>query len=403
MKVCAIIAEYNPFHLGHAYQIHIARNNFDHVIVIMSGNFVQRGESACYDKWLRTKWALLAGASLVLELPACFALQSAQRFALGAVSILNELGIVDALVFGSESNNLALLTELSDFLFEETDEFKSILKANLKQGSSYIKSRQNAAEHMLGLSAKEIIASPNDVLGIEYIRALRQLGSKIAPFPVQRKGAGHHETALDHSSSFASASSIRKALLANQMNAVAAHVPDFVYADMVRLSEKNDHFPVRPDQFEDIIIALLRRMQPEELRNYPDVSEGLEYRLKKAADSSQTLKELLEKTVASRYTAARIRRIVYCVLLCITKELSLYNGPLYARLLGFQNNAKDLLSDLQESCAIPYIMKAASFPKSHPSWPVFQADLRGSDLYALALEKEKSRSGRDYTEPLVII
>ena len=403
MKVCAIIAEYNPFHQGHAYQIHMARMQFDHVIVIMSGNFVQRGECACYDKWIRTKWALQAGASLVLELPACYALQNAQRFALGAVRILNDLGVVNNLVFGSESNDIERLEQLAVFLTREPDAYKVILKEKLSKGNSFIRAQQSAVEQILGVEAKKLLDSPNDILAVEYIRALNKVESAIIPFSIQRKDALHQETEINPDSAFASASSIRKELGQLHFESIRSYVPEFVFSDMLSLMEKENVSPVKPEYFEHTIITLLRRMTLDELRMFPDIIEGLENRLKNAADISSSWVELLKETVTSRYTAARIRRILCCVLLNITKELTQYEGQLYARLLGFRKDSQSLFNSLEASCSLPFIMKTAEFPKEHPAWPVFQADLRASDIYSLALKKEKSRSSRDYSEPLVIL
>lgn len=218
MKVVGIVAEYNPFHNGHRYHIEEARKctGADFVVVVMSGDFVQRGEPAVIDKYHRTEMALSQGADLVLELPAAFACASAEYFATGAVSLLHALGCVDTLCFGSECGHLDLLEEIADLFIQEPSEYKEYLKTALKSGYSFPAARDEAlkeyfAEDLVKTAQiASVLSAPNNILGIEYIKALKVLGSSIRPVTITRMGQGYHETTF--SDSFCSATALRRLL-----------------------------------------------------------------------------------------------------------------------------------------------------------------------------------------------
>ncbi|MDR2167605.1 MAG: nucleotidyltransferase family protein, partial [Clostridiales bacterium] len=221
-KTCGIIAEYNPFHNGHKFHLEAAKreSSAENIVVVMSGNFVQRGEPAIICKFVRARAALLGGADIVLELPINFATASAEGFARGAVYILEKSGIIDALAFGCENNDLGILSEIANFLVNETEDFKAALRANLRQGKSFPVARAAALEQF----SQEVLVAPNNILAIEYLKALRKFNSAIVPFGVARKGVGHHGKELV--GSFASASALRREILAGNVDSLAAFMPD---------------------------------------------------------------------------------------------------------------------------------------------------------------------------------
>lgn len=398
MKVCGIICEYNPFHNGHLHQITTLRKaGYDKIIAVMSGNFAQRGAPCCADKWQRTAWALQNGVDLVIELPVVFALSSAEGFARGAVRILNGLGAVDALCFGSEHESLALLRQTAAFLVEEPPLFRESLREYLRQGLSFPAARALAVENHIGQAAAELLRSPNAILGVEYIKALLQEKSAILPLPIPREASGYHSKTL--SGGIASASAIRAALLQNKANQVRGTLPPEVYHSLCGGIIQEEDFALP-------ILSLLRRETPESLRALPDVSEGLENRLFSAARSSGSLTALFMQAKSVRYPETRIRRICFNALLGISaarQRSGLKNGaPLYARMLGFRQSAADLLRRIKESASLPFISKAADYIKFPEIEPLFLLDAAATDQYSLALKTDRE-AGRDFTAPLVIL
>ena len=212
MHVNGIIAEYNPFHNGHKYQLDISRQliGAEYTVVAMSGNFVQRGAPAMINKYIRARMALENGADLVLEIPSFYACGSAEYFATGAVSLLDKLGVITTLCFGSECGDIDILTQTGRLLFEEPAEFRRILNEKLEQGLSFPAARSHALCTVMSTDADEIFSCPNNILGMEYIKALNRIGSNIKPFTIKRAGADYHDHRLNGSQ--ASASALRKAM-----------------------------------------------------------------------------------------------------------------------------------------------------------------------------------------------
>lgn len=389
MKISAIICEYNPFHKGHHYHIEQtkAKTGCDFVISIMSGSFVQRGLPAVYDKWSRTKAALACGADLVLELPAAYACASAERFAFGGVQTAVLTGIADTLSFGCETDDLTLLQELAHLFTEESPEYKNLLKDQLSRGVSFPAARAEAAEQLLP-GAKNILDQSNAILGIEYLKALKKLGSGMVPCPILRKGAA--ETDINSSASYPSALAIRTSL------STTGRLPEGALPENAAEYFTGEH-PVFLNDLSQPLFYRLRTMTPEEIAEIAEVSEGLEHKLHAAARTAEDAGSLIAAVKSKRYTQSRIQRILINCLLGITKDLQAQtDAEPYLRVLGVRKQSTALLSLLAEQAKAPVITS----PMGHTQAGLL-LDLKASDLRAIA---DKNRSaGRDFTEKFILL
>lgn len=386
MKIAGIICEYNPFHNGHKYHIEQTREKFGatHIVAVMSGNFTQRGDVAIIDKYKRAKTALENGVDMVIELPVAFALSSAEQFAQGAVHLLNSLGCVDILSFGSECGDIKLLEETAGAVFyaQESDEFMNFMK----RGATYPVALQKTIEHFYTDEVIETLATPNNTLAVEYIKALNQLGSSIAPVTVKRYGAAHDSEKTDVNT-ILSASELRKRIIANEDNSLLMPESDFSNtADLLRL--------------ENAILSKLRMMTKAEIEKTPNVMLGLENRIYKAVRAATSLPELLVLIKSKRFTMARIRRIILSAFLGITKS-DLKNMPAYVRILGMNENGKQILS--AADCKLPVntslmsLLKSGEIAKKQAS-----LEERCDNIYALSLQKRLS-CGLDFTAKPIIL
>lgn len=417
MKVTGIIAEYNPLHKGHEYHIRMARETTgaDYCIVIMSGNFVQRGAPALTDKYTRTHMALTAGADLVLELPAPYACASAEIFAEGAVRILDGLGIVNTLCFGSESGDVTPLKQIGAYLTEESAEYQAALQGFLKDGLSFPKARNQALcslEPRLFENAafKEALTKPNNILGIEYCKALYKRRSSIEPVTVKREGNDYHDTSL--SSAFASASAIRKALKDSELSQIEAQLPHASY--QILKEHWGQTCPITADDFSLLIqYALLQYAHC--LGGYTafaDVTSDLSDKIKKNLPAYQNLTSFCEALKTKDITASRLSRSLFHILLGITREqMRVFTSPDfsgYARILGFRKNASDLLSLLKKQTEIPLISKPADAKRilgeDSGSFSLFEAETHACELYnAVAANKYGVSIKHEYTNSVIIL
>lgn len=348
-KVLGIIAEYNPFHNGHLYHLEKSKEltGSDYSIAIMSGNFTQRGSTSIVNKWKKTKMALLNGFDLVIELPTLYSISSGENFADGAIKILNSLNIVDYLSFGSESQNIKVLDNIAEILYNEPAEYKSLLYDELKKGISFPKARENALLEYLNNSEEylDVLSCPNNILGIEYLKALKKYRSSIKPICISRFESEYNSN--DFYNNIASATAIRSLVKNEKFDIIKSLVPSSTYSIMM---EDMENGSIVPDLnvFEKEIIYILRKMSIEEIANLPDVSEGLEFNIKNAVYSCNTLDELISLIKSKRYTQTRIQRIFLYALLGITKsdmEIAKNTVP-YIRILGFNENGKNLVSEI---------------------------------------------------------
>lgn len=409
MRVCGIICEYDPFHNGHAYHLKEMRAAAEgaYIVCVMSGHFTQRGHAALLSKWARAEMALRCGADAVFELPALFAVRDAERFARGGVALLASLGVVTHIGFGSEAGDLQTLQAMAKIVprmegghtprgahlqIVRHENISQDLSASISQGLSQGKTLARARGEALGLSAD----TPNNTLAVQYLRALDAYGLAITPVTVRRTGHGYHDEALD---AFASASAIRQALLRGED--VYGSMPPAAYALLGRM--RDDGAVQLADGLDTVLLAMLRTMEPETLSQTADVGEGLENRLRQAAQRATSRQGLLSLVKCKRYTWARLSRVLTQALLGITKPVAAAHPmPEYARLLGFRREAQPLLAAISKSATVPIVTRAAKFRQTGNA--AFAIDLRAGSLWALGLENPALRTGdADITHPIIII
>jgi predicted nucleotidyltransferase len=357
--ITGIITEYNPFHKGHEYHLQNAKfnTNANGIVCVMSGNFMQRGIPGIIDKWKRAEMAIKNGVDLVLELPTVYALSSAEHFAFGSVSLLNSLGIVDNLYFGSEEGSIAILENIASTLVSEPFKYKNDLKSNLNLGLPFHLSRANALNKYLGSNdVFNVLSNSNNILGIEYIKALIALKSKIKPRTLKREGASYNDNALNLS--YSSATSIRKHLKENSLTELIDILPRTSYDILSDLSYSNYPFIFEEDMFKYIKYKLFTN--EKSLLNLPDISEGLENKILKEVLNSNSLNELILNSKSKRYTYTRINRILAQSFLNLEEfdllSLSKMTAP-YARVLGFNSIGRNMLKDIKSKCTIDIITK----------------------------------------------
>ncbi len=355
MKTAAIICEYNPFHNGHLYHISETRKNsdVDGIIAIMSGNFVQRGDMAILPKQLRAEAAISGGVDLVIELPTRYACASAEFFATGAVKILNALGIVDYLSFGAESPNTQVLFEISKLLQAEPSGLSEKIKKLSDKGLSFPVARAKAIGEILGDEAEFVLSSPNNILAIEYMKALIGTRSSVLPLPILRKYAEHDSSHF--SDDIASASYIRE-LLSKSDDLAFDFVPEFTKQLFVK------HPLHSLKSLEKSILCELIKMPVSELEKIADVSEGLENRIKKAAMTAENLDELVSAIKTKRYTESRIRRILVSVLLGLTEEKR-REEPKFIKVLAHNENGQKLIAKAKKSATLPILRNTSQVNK----------------------------------------
>lgn len=405
--ILGIVSEYNPFHNGHLHHLQQSKEitNTDFSVAIMSGNFVQRGDTSLVDKWAKAQMALENGIDLVLELPTLYALSSAENFADGAVKILNSLGVVDYISFGSEIGEIAPLDDVANILYKEPKEFSSLITTQLKSGLSYPKAREIALQQFFGNSKKytEVLNNPNNILGVEYLKALKRRKSPIMPITIKRDYSDYNSTTIK--SGYASATAIRTMI--QEKKNVHYVVP---YETYEILDEKLISGKIVPSLkvFEKEIIYNLRKMTLDEISKLPDVSEGLENKIKIAANNSNNLEDLISKIKSKRYTQSRIQRILLCSLLNITQKdinLSKRITP-YIRVLGFNKHGKRIISAI--AAANPKLQIVVSVKKFMENCPdnnlkkMMAKDIFATNVYTLAFENDPL-ANLDYTHKIIEI
>lgn len=390
MKTVGLITEYNPFHNGHAYHIEKAKmlTGADRVIVVMSGDFVQRGAPAVMPKHLRTESALLSGASLIIELPVCFATGSAEYFAQGSISLLNRLGCIDSICFGSECGDLHLLEEIAQILADEPIEYQTALKQALKEGASFPAARQEAL-NIYSDKYSEILASPNNILGIEYLKALAKIHSKMEPFTIKRIGAGYHDMDID--GQFSSATAIRSDIYqladvnSSSESLPLTHIQTQVPSSCHELMKKNyqTRYPVKADDFSLLLKAKLLSETAGSLSHYLDMSPELANRILRLRNDYLSFEQFCDLLKTKELTRSRISRSFIHVLLGITNDwLTAMKAPApYARILGFRRDHADLLGILKRTSDIPLITSPARAVLADTAYQMLELDIYASDLY----------------------
>lgn len=442
MKVVGLITEYNPFHNGHQYHIDEAKRitGADYVIVVMSGNFVQRGTPAFIDKYSRTQMALCCGADIVFELPVCYATSSAEHFALGAVSILHKLGIIDDICFGSECGDTKILTTIANILIEEPAEYRKILSSLMKTGKAFPVARMEAIKAIAPSIDESILSSPNNILGIEYIKALLRLKSDINPVTISRITSDYHQEELDDSmgTAISSATSIRKTLrektsqvensqgdfphektsrtetppaetppAETPLTTLEPHLPDTVVK--ILQDNYNKTFPIYEDDCSLLLKYKLMLESHQSLLNYTDMSVDLAHKIGGINTSGLSFSQLALEIKSRQWTLTRVNRVLTNVLLNLHgQDYKAYNASgyaQYARILGIKKASSHLLRIITKNEKIPVITKMADADKLLTSTGIkmLSEDIFASHLYnQLIYNKFHTILKDEYTHGIIL-
>ena len=377
MKTVGIIAEYNPFHLAHADMISRARLDAgaEAVVCVMSGDFVQRGDAACYSKFARAKAAVRSGVDLVFELPLPWCLSSAEGFARGGVGLLASSGVVDIIAFGSECADRSKLTAVAEAL--DSPAFPALLKIELRKGASFARARENALVALLGEELRSVLSAPNDILGIEYARANAALPRAMELLPIERSGSAHDGAG--------SASALRKML--REGESIEERIPAGAYAVY------REESAVFAEELEIALLSRLRALPREAFSRIPDAAEGLDALLYAACREEPCVDAILMRCKSKRYALARLRRMLLCAALGIEKGMN-EGIPPYLRVLAANERGCELLAQMRASASLPVIVKSASVRRlSEEAQRVFSLGAAAHDLYVLAYREQNARRG----------
>lgn len=389
MKISAIICELNPLHSGHMALFSHGKRQFEGLVCVLSGNFVQRGEPAILDKWARTRLALQAGADLVVELPLPWACAGAERFAAGGVALVRALGCVDTLLFGSEEPDVQRLWRLAEMLLSPA--FSQALRQG-DEGEPFAARRERAIARLAGEESASLLRKPNCILGVEYCKAILSQGGGLNAAAFPRLGAGHDLP--DHQETILSSSQARELL--RQGIDLTGRLPQPTLELWQTLAAQG-RCPASLSRLETAILCKLRSMDALAFAALPDVSEGLEYRLYKAARQATTLEEFYTLAKSKRYSHARIRRLAMAAFLGLKAPLPPF--PPALRVLGMTPTGQKILR--QASPTLPLALRAGDFQRlGGESLHLFQWEARADDLYALALPSPIP-CGKDYTQGIV--
>lgn len=402
MKVVGIVAEYNPFHLGHAYQLQYARETLgaDYCVVVMSGPFTQRGTPALFDKYTRASHALNCGADLVLELPVIYATASAENFALGAISALQNTGIVDTLLFGCEADNIASLQEIASILVDEHEDYKCTLQQELARGKSFAVARATALQHP---EFESLISTPNNNLAVEYLKALKRLNSAIEPVGLKRKGSGYHDETLQ--SPIASATAIRKSIFAqNDVTSKAGYkeilqqIPSALQDDIFQKLQEREYLST-----EDVSLLLhYALMSGADFSGYADCSPELSNKILHNRHSYASFDAFCQQLKSKDIAYSRISRVLCHILLGIkdvmipprTPDTNAAQITPYLRILGFQQKGTSLLSGIKAKGAVPILTtpKDAETVLKDEALFILQKDIFAADVYRMLLSKKNGKT-----------
>lgn len=414
MKVVGIVAEYNPFHTGHLYHVEKSRElaglgSNCAVIAVMSGNFVQRGDIAVFPKHSRAEAACKApgGPDLVIELPTPFACASAERFATAAVSLLENSGVVTHISFGSEAGEISGLETLADCI--DSSEFQELLKTQLSGGMLYPLAMEQAARSIVG-SAAEIIRTPNNILGIEYLRALKKFGSKIIPVTMKRLATDHDSDFAD--GEVASASYIRNMFFTGRAYSAMRYIPEGAIEVFIREIARGVG-PIGLQMIDKPVLSYIRRLEPADFEKISDVSDGLQYRIFNEAKKATTVIDAADSIKSKAYTHSRIRRILMHAYLGITSKWESVTPP-YIKVLAFNNTGRTLLRRMKTESKVPVLikpsdarmeLKSALSPESYSlSAELLDLEAIVTDLYMIASPSRDFRlAGQEYTSSPIYV
>ena len=406
-RVLGIIGEYNPFHNGHLYHMmqSIEQTGANYTVCVITGNFVQRGNTSIVDKWTKAEMALKGGADLVLELPTVYSVSSAENFAEGGIKLLTNLKVVDNLSFGIEARDISLLNNIANVLYQEPKDYITILNHELSKGISFPKARENAVMMYLNDIKKyiNVMTSSNNILAIEYLKALKRLKSNIYPVGIQREKVLYNDEFIVDD--FASATAIRRMIVRGEYDEIRKVMPKFSY-NLLANRVNNGKYVIDLAKFQKEILYVLRQMSVKQIAELPDVSEGLENKIKNAADSCNNVLDFINIVKSKRYTQTRIQRILVYALLGITKkdiEISRKIVP-YARVLGMNNRGKNLISEISRiNPAMPIVTSVKRFMdecRNKNIKHMLEIDIRATNIYTLGYTKD-SWANLDYTNKII--
>lgn len=399
MKIAGIIAEYNPFHNGHATHILRTRDpsggRATHVVAVMSGSFVQRGEPALYPKTDRVRAALAGGVDLVVELPVPWVLTSAEGFAFGGVALLEALGCVEQISFGSECGDVDALQRVAACM--NTDDYWEQVKQCMACGDTAAAAQQTALAFRTDTKTAALLEQPNNTLAVEYLRALQRLHSPISPFTVPRTGAGHNDELPTGTT--ASASFLRRLVREGRWNNTAPYMPQPAFETLANALNAG-HAPSDPALLERAVLLKLRQLSPQKLHTVAGFSEGLENRLLRVAEKACALTELSELTKTKRYPLTRIQRAVWAAMLDIPAGLCKEIPP-YIRVLGMNERGREILSVARKKATLPLFVnteQANAFTDKAAA--VWRLECRATEWFNLSLPHPRPH-GTDFTDGMV--
>ncbi len=409
-RVIGVVAEYNPFHNGHYYHLQATKEitGAEYCVAVISGNFTQRGDTSIVNKWAKAYMAICGGADLVIELPTVYSISSAENFASGAVKILDNLKVVNAISFGAEANDFATLNNIANVLYEEPKAYTNILSHELKKGISYPAARENALMMYLNDIKRyaNTLSSPNNILAIEYLKALKIQKSKLEPIMIKRKKVYYNDNKIVDD--FASATAIRKLLQDGEYANLRKVIPRSSYTIIGQESRKGG-MVLSLAKYEKEIIYALRKMTVEEIADLPDVSEGLQFAIKNAANEANNLKDLISNIKSKRYTQTRIQRILLYALLGIDKKLMENSRKVvpYVRVLGFTQKGKSLLSEIsRRNPKLNIITSLKKYMNQNQNKnkvlaEMLEKDIFATDVYTLGYIGD-SKANLDFTNNMII-
>lgn len=405
MKTIGIVCELNPLHSGHKYLLDMARKRFnaDYIILVMSGDYTQRGVPSIVSKEVRTKMALMAGADAVFELPVQYATASAEYFASGAISLLNSLGCVDHILFGTENGDIEEIQKIASILNDEPDEYKKELQKGLKKGLNFASARDAALKKLITIGNSTTLIGSNNILGIEYCRALMESKSRITPLTIKREGSDYNSDEL--TGTYASASAIRKLLETTYPDDTYRSIlKNYIPEDVLTLLLSQKAYN-RLDNYSDYLHYKLLSERSEGFTSYADIHRDLSDKIIKFLPKYTTISEFTDLLKSKDLTYTRIQRSLLHILLGIKQEtldsLKQDNYPVYLRLLGFRKESSPLLAVIRESSSTPVISRMSDAFKieNEQQKRLLDQDVLASDIYHLIIPDSKN----EYQKPVTIL
>jgi len=400
MSVLGIVAEYNPFHNGHLYHIKASKLAVpdSQVVVIMSGSFTQRGETAIFDKYSRAYMALENGADIVIELPVYYAVSSAEYFSSAAVKLMNATGIVTHISFGSESGDLEQIRLTAKTLIENSETINQMTNKFMSEGMPYFTSRERSLTSILRIS-KDFIRQPNHILAIEYVKTLEQTHSGIIPVTVKRSGLGYHETA----------SALRRGIMAKGYQSLTDSMPENAFA--ISLNHLSQYGASDISRLDDILFYLLKTKPLSEIKELLDMNDGVAERFVKLCGSHSSFNELLNAVKTKRFAYARLRRAAAHLLLDIRRDtFDMYNetgGPRYIRVLGFRKESAGLLGEMTKCAALPVItdLTKAKGVLDDTGMAMLNKDIKSTDIYYMSCDNKKNTHSinHEYYRRIIVV